>query len=125
MGQRIEIPAYDQAFYTLKDVPHGLISEQLYYSEITASWRRCFVYTPPCYANKSGERYPVLYLQHGSFEDETGWSKQGKAGLILDNLIAEGKAKPMIIVMDNGYAFKPDDNPSLFNPTDRYLFLKR
>ncbi len=106
-GSGIEIPVHDQAFYAWRDVPHGLVSELNYYSEITQSGRRCFVYTPPCYEAGGDKRYPVLYLQHGSFEDETGWSNQGKAGLILDNLIAEGKAKPMIIVMDNGYAFKP------------------
>ncbi len=108
-GSGIEIPARDQEFYALKNVPHGRISELNYYSEITRSWRRCFVYTPPCYDSGDQKRYPVLYLQHGSFEDETGWSAQGKAGLILDNLIADGKAKPMIIVMDNGYAFRAED----------------
>lgn len=105
-GSGIEIPAHDQEFYALKDVPHGLVSEVNYHSEITGAWRRCFVYTPPCYNTSGEKRYPVLYLQHGSFEDETGWSAQGKAGLILDNLIAEGKAQPMIIVMDNGYAIR-------------------
>ena len=108
-GSGIEIPARDQEFYALKNVPHGRISELNYYSEITRSWRRCFVYMPPCYDSGDQKRYPVLYLQHGSFEDETGWSAQGKAGLILDNLIADGKAKPMIIVMDNGYAFKAEN----------------
>lgn len=97
-GSGIEIPAHDQTFYALKDVPHGLVSELNYFSEITGSWRRCFVYTPPCYEEGGNNRYPVLYLQHGSFEDETGWPGQGKAGIILDNLIAEGKAVPMIIV---------------------------
>ncbi len=108
-GSGIEVPAYDQEFYALKDVPHGLVMENIYFSKLTNSWRRCFVYTPPGYNNTSKERYPVLYLQHGSFEDETGWASQGKANLILDNLIAEGKAVPMIIVMDNGYANKPQD----------------
>src|SRR5574344_697254 len=97
-GSGIEIPAHDQEFYALKDVPHGLVSEVNYHSEITGAWRRCFVYTPPCYNTSGEKRYPVLYLQHGSFEDETGWSAQGKAGFILDNLIAEGKSQPMIIV---------------------------
>ncbi len=108
-GSGIEIPAHDQEFYALKVVPHGLVSELNYYSGITGKWRRCFVYTPPCYESNIDKRYPVLYLQHGSFEDETGWPGQGKAALILDNLIAEGKAKPMIIVMDNGYAFRAED----------------
>lgn len=116
-GSGIEIPAHDQTFYALKNVPHGQVSELNYHSEITGAWRRCFVYTPPCYDNAGDKRYPVLYLQHGSFEDETGWAEQGKAGLILDNLIAEGKAKPMIIVMDNGYAFRPKEQQVVSNPT--------
>jgi len=108
-GSGIEIPAADQEFYMLKDVPHGLVSENIYFSKITNAWRRCFVYTPAGYQSNSKTRYPVLYLQHGSFEDETGWSAQGRANLILDNIIAEKKAVPMIIVMDNGYAYKPQD----------------
>jgi enterochelin esterase-like enzyme len=106
-GSGIEIPAKDQDFYSIKDVPHGQIRQNLYFSNITNAWRRCFVYTPPDYEKNNISRYPVLYLQHGSGEDETGWSVQGKANLILDNLIAEKKAVPMIIVMDNGYATKP------------------
>lgn len=106
-GSGIEIPAKDQDFYALKEIPHGLVSQKLYFSKITDSWRRCFVYTPPNYDKNPTSRYPVLYLQHGMGEDETGWSAQGKANLILDNLIADKKAVPMIIVMDNGYASKP------------------
>lgn len=107
-GSGIEVPAADQDFFALKDVPHGLVSENIYFSKLTGLWRRCFVYTPPGYEKDTKTRYPVLYLQHGSFEDETGWSRQGHANLILDNLIAGGKAVPMIIVMDNGYALKPN-----------------
>ena len=109
-GSGIEIPSADQDFFALKDVPHGLISETIYFSKLTNAWRRCFVYTPAEYNTNPTKRYPVLYLQHGSFEDETGWPVQGKANLILDNLIAEKKAEPMIIVMDNGYANKPQGN---------------
>jgi enterochelin esterase-like enzyme len=101
-GSGIEIPAKDQDFYALKDVPHGQIRQNLYCSKVTDAWRRCFVYTPPDYDKDLAKRYPVLYLQHGGGEDETGWSVQGKANLIMDNLIAEGKARPFIIVMDNG-----------------------
>ncbi|PZR28845.1 MAG: esterase [Citrobacter freundii] len=108
-GSGVEVPAIDQDFYALKNVPHGLVSETHYFSKLTNAWRRCFVYTPAEYTSNPSKRYPVLYLQHGSFEDETGWSVQGKANLILDNLIAEGKALPMIIVMDNGYAYRPQD----------------
>lgn len=111
-GSGIEIPAKDQEFYSLKKVPHGQVRENLYFSEITQAWRRCFVYTPPDYGKNTSARYPVLYLQHGMGEDETGWSVQGKANLILDNLIAEKRAVPMIIVMDKGYASKPGQSNS-------------
>ncbi|MEN6578486.1 MAG: alpha/beta hydrolase-fold protein, partial [Phycisphaerales bacterium] len=101
-GSGVECPAKDQDFYALKDVPHGQIRQNLYYSKVTKTLRRCFVYTPPAYDEDTTTRYPVLYLQHGGGEDETGWPNQGKTNLIMDNLIAEGKAKPFIIVMDNG-----------------------
>ena len=101
-GSGVEVPAHDQDIYALKNVPHGLVSEHLYYSETTKTMRRCFVYTPPCYNKNPEKRYPVLYLQHGGGENETGWSNQGHANLILDNLLADGKAEPFIIVMDNG-----------------------
>jgi enterochelin esterase-like enzyme len=101
-GSGIEIPAKDQDFYAMKNVPHGQVREFPYFSKSNNSMRRCFIYTPPGYDKNAKKRYPVLYLQHGGGEDETGWSKQGCANLIMDNLIAEGKAKPFIIVMDNG-----------------------
>jgi enterochelin esterase-like enzyme len=110
-GSGIEVPSKDQDFYALKEVPHGKISQNLYFSKITNSQRRCFVYTPPDYDKNTSTHYPVLYLQHGMGEDETGWNVQGKANLILDNLIAEKKAVPMIIVMDKGYATKPNQIP--------------
>ena len=101
-GSGIEIPAKDQDFYAMKNVPHGEVIEKIYYSKENNTMRRCFIYTPPGYNKDTQKRYPVLYLQHGGGEDETGWSKQGHANLIMDNLIAEGKAVPFIIVMDNG-----------------------
>ena len=109
-GSGIEIPSADQDFFSMKNVPHGLVSENIYFSKLTNSFRRCFVYTPEGYNENLKTRYPVLYLQHGSFENETGWSAQGKANLILDNLIASKQAVPMIIVMDNGYAYKSQSN---------------
>lgn len=115
-GSGIEIPAKDQEIYAMKDVPHGLVSENIYYSKLTNTYRRCFVYTPAGYEKDAKTRYPVLYLQHGSFEDETGWPTQGKANLILDNLIAAKKAVPMIVVMDNGYAYKAQDAESKARP---------
>jgi enterochelin esterase family protein len=101
-GSAVEIPAKDQEFYAVKDVPHGQLRQDLYFSKSTNAVRRCFVYTPPDYEKDPSRRYPVLYLQHGAGEDETGWGNQGHAGLIMDNLLAAGKAKPFIIVMDNG-----------------------
>lgn len=98
----IEIPAHDQDFYALKDVPHGNVQQILFASKSTNTSRRAFVYTPPAYGNDKSARYPVLYLQHGWGEDETAWSNQGHANLIMDNLIAEGKIKPFIIVMTYG-----------------------
>jgi enterochelin esterase-like enzyme len=98
----IEIPAHDQDFYALKAVPHGNVQQILFPSKSTNTSRRAFVYTPPAYGNDKSTRYPVLYLQHGWGEDETAWSNQGRANLIMDNLIAEGKIKPFIIVMTYG-----------------------
>ena len=101
-GSGIEIPAHDREFYALKNVPHGQVREIFVHSESTNSERRAFVYTPPGYDSNSEQRYPVLYLQHGWGENEFGWSVQGHAGLIMDNLIAEGRTKPFIIVMTYG-----------------------
>ncbi len=98
----VEIPAHDQDFYALKDVPHGNVQQILFQSKSTNTSRRAFVYTPPGYAKDQSKKYPVLYLQHGWGEDETAWSNQGRANLIMDNLIAEGKIKPFIIVMTYG-----------------------
>jgi enterochelin esterase-like enzyme len=102
-GSGIEVPAKDQDFYALKNVPHGQLRQTLYYSTNANAVLRCFVYTPPDYEKDLSKRYPVLYLQHGGGEDETGWGSQGHTGLIMDNLIAAGKAKPFIIVMANSY----------------------
>ena len=101
-GIAIEIPAQDEEFYALKEVPHGQLREVLLPLNTANTSARCFVYTPPDYDKNPTKRYPVLYLQHGAGEDETGWGSQGRAGLIMDNLIAAGKAKPFIIVMANG-----------------------
>ncbi len=101
-GSGVEIPAHDRDFYAVKDVPHGQIRELLFHSVSTNSHRRAFVYTPPGYDAEIEKRYPVLYLQHGYGENEYGWSVQGHASLIMDNLLAEGKAKPFLIVMTYG-----------------------
>nr|WP_294923764.1 alpha/beta hydrolase-fold protein [uncultured Flavobacterium sp.] len=98
----IEIPAHDQDFYTLKNVPHGNVQQILFPSKSTNTSRRAYVYTPPGYDKERAKKYPVLYLQHGWGEDETAWSNQGRVNLIMDNLIAEGKIKPFLIVMTYG-----------------------
>ena len=98
----IEVPAHDADFYALKNVPHGNVQQILFPSPSTDSQRRAFVYTPPGYDAKGAARYPVLYLQHGWGEDETAWSNQGHANLIMDNLIAQKAARPFIIVMTYG-----------------------
>ena len=102
----IEIPSPGEDFFDVKDVPHGEVRERWYFSRTTQAWRRIFVYTPPGYDADPQARYPVLYLQHGGGEDERGWVVQGRVSHILDNLIAEQKAKPMLVVMEKGAARK-------------------
>lgn len=101
MASGIEIPFTEGGYYALKDVPHGDIRIKKYFSKAMNTWREMYVYTPPGYDN-STEKYPVLYILHGGGEDQRGWATQGKTDLILDNLIAENKAKPMIIAMIDG-----------------------
>lgn len=104
----LEVPSPGEDFYHAKHVPHGDVREHWFYSEVTGSFRRMYVYTPPGYDKDNSTRYPVLYLQHGAGELEMEWTHSGKANFILDNLIAEGKALPMIIVMNNGFATRPN-----------------
>ncbi len=99
----VEVPEPGSTYYSAQDVPHGEVREVWYNSKVTGSWRHALVYLPPKYDTQNGARYPVLYLQHGAGEDETGWVRQGHANFILDNLIAAGSCKPMIVVMAYGY----------------------
>jgi enterochelin esterase-like enzyme len=107
----IEVPEKGPDYYLPNDVPHGEVRMHWYHSKTTGASRRCFIYTPPDYDTNLKARYPVLYLQHGMGEDETGWIIQGKANFILDNLLAVNRAKPMIIVMERGYAARPGVKP--------------
>jgi enterochelin esterase-like enzyme len=107
----IDVPEAGADFYEPKDVPHGEVRVRWYRSKTTGAWRRAHVYTPPGYDRDQKTRYPVLYLQHGAGENETSWTKQGRANLILDNLIAAGRARPMIVVMETGYATKLGATP--------------
>ncbi len=102
MQSGIEVPEEGVDYYSVKNVPHGEIRACYYFSKTTNTFRRCFVYVPPDYNNMLTQRYPVLYLQHCMGEDERAWPTQGKMNFIMDNMIAEGKIKPMIVVMDNG-----------------------
>jgi enterochelin esterase family protein len=100
----VEVPEPGSTYYSIQAVPHGQVREVWYDSKVTGTWRHALVYTPPGYDEQAKARYPVLYLQHGGGEDETGWIRQGRANFILDNLIAAGSSKPMIVVMAYGYA---------------------
>ncbi|WP_294296218.1 alpha/beta hydrolase-fold protein [uncultured Chryseobacterium sp.] len=117
----IEVPFAGDGYYAMKDVPHGDIRIQNIFSKVTNSWRRVFIYTPPGYDKNTNESYPVLYILHGGGEDESGWAMQGKTNLILDNLIAEGKARPMIVVMPDanigpaGFGSFGDRNLQMFD----------
>ena len=111
----IEIPAHDQDFYAEKNIPHGKVEQVLFWSESTNQLRRAFVYTPPTYDANKRTKYPVLYLQHGWGENEYAWSVQGHANLLMDNLIAEGKIEPFIVVMTYGMTnegFRPGAMPA-------------
>jgi len=105
----VDVPSPGEDYYDIKDVPHGHVLQHVFYSKVTQSWRRMFLYTPPGYDASPRMRYPVLYLQHGAGEDETEWTHAGRAQYILDNLLAEKKAVPMLIVMNNGFATRPGD----------------
>jgi enterochelin esterase-like enzyme len=107
MASGIEIPFKDEHYYAVKDVPHGETRMVRYFSNVLGTWRRMFVYTPPGYDAQTAEKYPVLYILHGGGEDERGWATQGKTDLIMDNLISEKKAKPMVIVMMDGNTGAP------------------
>lgn len=115
----IEIPEPGVDFYSAKqEVPHGEVRARWYYSKLTGKWRRAHVYTPPGYEQNTRTRFPVLYLQHGAGENERGWIEQGRANFILDNLIAAGHAKPMIVVVDTGYAaYLANQQPASTNRT--------
>ena len=100
----IEVPEGPEGNYyrPQQGIAHGQVRSIYYYAASTSEWRHAMVYTPALYETKSKQRFPVLYLQHGMGEDETGWSHQGRMQHIMDNLIASGEAVPMIVVMESG-----------------------
>jgi len=107
----VEIPEPGSTYYSIKDVPHGAVRELWYNSKVTGTWRHALAYLPPDYDMQTKARYPVLYLQHGAGEDETGWIRQGHANFIMDNLLATKSSKPMIIIMAYGYARRAGQAP--------------
>ena len=111
-GSGIDVPAADEEFYTVKNVPQGSINEVYYWSEVTEKMRHGYIYLPAEYYKNPTKKFPVLYLQHGMGENETGWSAQGKTGIIMDNLIAAGKAVPFIVFMDNGLDVRRPGDPA-------------
>ena len=111
-GSGIDVPAADEEFYTVKNVPQGSINEVYYWSDVTEKMRHGYIYLPAEYYKNPTKKFPVLYLQHGMGENETGWSAQGKTGIIMDNLIAAGKAVPFIIFMDNGLNVRRPGDPA-------------
>ena len=116
MFSAIEVPSAGEDFYTVKDVPHGDIRAKLYFSKTTNEWRKIYIYCPPGYDKDTNKKYPVLYIQHGGGEDQRGWAVQGLTDVIIDNLIAEGKAKAMIVVMETSAARKPGEAPPASRP---------
>lgn len=100
----IEIPEAGAGFYIVRDVPHGTVRLERYRSDVTGEWSTLYVYTPPGYDDDPDARYPVIYIQHGGGEDQTGWVRQGRTDVILDNLIADGRARPMLVVSASGNA---------------------
>ena len=111
-GSGIDVPAADEQFYTVKNVPQGSINEVYYWSDVTEKMRHGYIYLPAEYYKNPTKKFPVLYLQHGMGENETGWSAQGKTGIIMDNLIAAGKAVPFLIFMDNGLDVRRPGDPA-------------
>ena len=120
----VDIPDPEFEYGFLKDVPHGTIHMELYYSKITKRWRNCWVYTPPTYNQNPEKRYPVWYVQHGGGENEFGWIWQGKMNYIMDNMLAEGLCEEMIVVMNCGYSFMEDENGQflLEKPSDVFAY---
>ncbi len=110
----VEVPEPNSTYYSIQAVPHGQVQEIWYQSNVTGTWRHALVYLPPAYEVQPKTRFPVLYLQHGGGEDETGWIRQGRANFILDNLLAAKGCRPMVVVMAYGYARRAgQSNPDL------------
>src|SRR5438270_5687732 len=102
-SSEVHVPGASSLPWEIANVPHGVIHRHFYKSEVVGDNRDFYVYTPPGYDAAARTLYPVLYLLHGFSDDASAWTAVGRANVILDNLIADGKAKPMLIVMPFGY----------------------
>lgn len=122
----VDVPEKDCDFYFLKDVPHGTVAQEFYYSTVTGNYESCMLYLPPEYVGTSDKKYPVLYLQHGHGENEKCWLYQGKVNFIMDNLLAEGKTVPSVIVMNNGmvHTKNGEGNPVMDSSLLEHLLVK-
>ncbi|MCW5976812.1 MAG: esterase [Bryobacteraceae bacterium] len=105
----VDVPGEAPRIFDLRDVPHGSVRIHYYASKSAGMTRRLHVYAPPGYDNDKGRRYPVLYLLHGAGDDDSGWMTIGRANLIFDNLIADGKCQPMLVVMPFGHVMRGGD----------------
>jgi enterochelin esterase-like enzyme len=103
VSSEVHVPGPASLPWEVNDVPHGVVHHHFYHSAVVGDNRDYYVYTPPGYDAKTKKPYPVLYLLHGYSDDASGWTAVGRANVILDNLIAQGEAKPMLIVMTLGY----------------------
>lgn len=121
MASGFEVPFKGDVIYSERDVPHGDIRFKRYYSKVTKSWRNFYMYTPAGYDQNTTEKYPVLYILHGGGEDQRGWFTQGKTDLIIDNLVAEKKAVPMIVVMVDGNLPAPGFGMEALNLFEREM----
>jgi enterochelin esterase-like enzyme len=120
-SSEVHVPGPSSLTWEMNDVPHGVLHRHFYKSAVVGDQRDYYVYTPPAYDPKAKTRYPVLYLQHGFSDDASGWTEVGRAHVILDNLIAQGKAKPMLVVMSLGYGAPEILTPGIL----RYPALRR
>lgn len=110
----LDLPDPQTPYIHIRDVPHGSVSRALYWSKTMGRYERCMIYTPPGYM-KNTQSYPVLYLQHGATENEITWEYNGRVSAIMDNLIAQGTCRPMLVVMNNGMIRYPGTEGFLDN----------
>ena len=122
----IDVPCPEQDYLMIRDVPHGTITREWYFSTTTNAWESCIIYLPPQYMAEPERRFPILYLQHGGSQNETSWVYEAKLNFTMDNLIADGKAVPFVVVMNNGMVQVQNDKGEWYVESDAFsdLLLK-